>query len=120
VWAGSPCADTHTHTPRTPRSLLPPSGTWALIDLGLARRYVDESGAHAAPRGDASFRGSTTYASVHAHRQQDLSRRDDLWSWFYLLVECVDGEQESGRVVEGVGVAGAAQECLCCLATGLA
>ena len=31
--------------------------------------------------------------AVHAHRQQDQSRRDDLWGWFYCLVELVEGEQ---------------------------
>lgn len=69
-----------------------------LIDFGLARKYVGEDGAHMAPRSDASFRGSTTYASVHAHRNEDLSRRDDLWSWFYMLTELVEGEAGFGGV----------------------
>lgn len=47
------------------------------------------------PRPEASFRGSTAYASVHAHRDEDLSRRDDLWSWFYMLLELVEGEAAS-------------------------
>lgn len=66
-------------------------GKWVLIDFGLARKYVGEDGSHMPPRSDASFRGSTTYASVHAHRNEDLSRRDDLWSWFYMLTELVEG-----------------------------
>jgi tau tubulin kinase len=64
-----------------------------LIDFGLARKYVNEDGSHMAARSDASFRGSTAYASVHAHRNEDLSRRDDLWSWFYMLLELVEGKQ---------------------------
>lgn len=64
-----------------------------LIDFGLARRYVgDHDGRHLSARPDASFRGSTAYASVHAHRNEDLSRRDDLWSWFYMVLELVEGE----------------------------
>jgi tau tubulin kinase len=63
-----------------------------LIDFGLARKYVDEDGKPMAKRTDTAFRGSTTYASVYAHRNEDLSRRDDLWSWFYMLLELVEGE----------------------------
>ena len=62
-----------------------------MIDFGLSRRYVDDDGQPLPERHDTAFRGSTTYASVHAHHGQDLSRRDDLWSWFYILVEMVDG-----------------------------
>lgn len=29
--------------------------------------------------------------AVNCHRQEDQSRRDDLWSWFYCLVELVEG-----------------------------
>lgn len=68
-------------------------GSWRAIDFGLARKHLDEQG-HAYPaRADAAFRGSRTYASVHAHRETDLGRRDDLWSWYYMLVwllQCCD------------------------------
>lgn len=67
------------------------NGTWVTIDFGLARRYVDENGIVMPERQDASFRGSTTYASVFAHDDKDLGRRDDLWSWFYILVEMLEG-----------------------------
>jgi tau tubulin kinase len=66
-------------------------GTWIIIDFGLARRYVDENGNVIPERENASFRGSTTYASVFAHDDKDLGRRDDLWSWFYILVEMLEG-----------------------------
>jgi hypothetical protein len=68
------------------------TGKWVLIDFGLARKYLNDDGSHMEPRPEASFRGSTAYASVHAHRDEDLSRRDDLWSWFYMLLELVEGE----------------------------
>jgi tau tubulin kinase len=67
-------------------------GEWVLIDFGLARKFVDDAGRALAEREDASFRGTTTYASVHAHDDKDLSRRDDLWGWFYMLVELLEGE----------------------------
>jgi hypothetical protein len=30
---------------------------------------------------------------VHAHKDEDLSRRDDLWSWLYMLTELLEGEE---------------------------
>ena len=66
--------------------------TWMLIDFGLARKFVGEDGGVLPERTDSSFRGSTTYASINAHEDRDLGRRDDLWSWFYVLVELLEGE----------------------------
>ena len=47
-------------------------GQWVLIDLGLARKYRDSTGSvlPARPAAKDNFRGSTTYASVHAHTGQ--------------------------------------------------
>jgi tau tubulin kinase len=78
-------------------AISPPSapvaeGRWVLIDFGLARKFVDDKGEVLKERPDASFRGSTTYASVHTHDDKDQSRRDDLWSWYYVLVELLEGE----------------------------
>jgi len=66
-------------------------GSWMLIDFGLARLYLNEKNEVLPPRQDAGFRGSTTYASLNAHEDKDLGRRDDLWSWFYVLVEMIEG-----------------------------
>ncbi|KXZ54417.1 hypothetical protein GPECTOR_5g71 [Gonium pectorale] len=62
-----------------------------LTDFGLARRYLDDAGEVLPERTDTSFRGSTTYASVYAHAEQDLGRRDDLWSWLYCTIELLEG-----------------------------
>jgi len=32
------------------------------------------------------------YASLQAHRREELGRRDDLWSWFYLVLDFIRGE----------------------------
>lgn len=64
---------------------------WVVIDFGLARRFTDDAGAPLAARQDAAFRGSSTYASINAHLESDLGRRDDLWSWFYMTVESLEG-----------------------------
>jgi hypothetical protein len=81
----------HPHTIHT--ILHVPTGTWKIIDFGLARRFKDESGSVLPQRADAAFRGSTTYASIHAHQELDLGRRDDLWSWLYCLVELLGGKE---------------------------
>lgn len=75
----------------TPRTAAVHQGVWHVIDFGLARRYVDDAGMVLPPRPDAAFRGSTTYASLAAHEGEDLGRRDDLWSWLYVVVEMVSG-----------------------------
>ena len=45
----------------------------------------------AAQRAKAQFRGSSKYASIYAHQNEDQGRRDDLWSLFYVLVEFIEG-----------------------------
>lgn len=63
-----------------------------LIDFGLSRVYVNpETGQHLQQRKRVGFRGTRAYASINAHESQDLSRRDDLFSWFYLAYEFLVG-----------------------------
>jgi len=62
-----------------------------LIDWGLARRYVSADGSVRAQRNATGFRGTARYASINSHAGKDLSRRDDLWSVFYILVEFSKG-----------------------------
>ena len=84
-----------------------------MIDFGLARKFVDEQGnatgkaragvapwqqrrltrraRSAAQRPKAQFRGSSKYASIYAHQNEDQGRRDDLWSLFYVLIEFIEG-----------------------------
>jgi serine/threonine protein kinase len=64
----------------------------ALIDFGLVRIFRDQkSGHHERPRQRAGFRGTKTYASLNAHALTDLSRRDDLISWFYVILDIGTG-----------------------------
>ena len=37
------------------------------------------------------FRGTARYASIAAHEGRDLGRVDDVWSLFYILIECLRG-----------------------------
>lgn len=71
-----------------------------VLDFGLARPYtVSGPGSEVRnPRPVAGFRGTVRYASVHAHEHRDLSRRDDLWSLFYMLVEFICGQLPWRRI----------------------
>lgn len=60
-----------------------------LIDFGLARKYTDEHGNLKNSRGNIGFRGSLRYVSVNGHQGKELSRADDLWSLFYVVLELV-------------------------------
>ncbi|KAL1238071.1 putative serine/threonine-protein kinase [Trichinella pseudospiralis] len=62
-----------------------------LIDFGLAKRYIDENGNVRQPRRKPGFRGTSTYASIRAHKQEELGRVDDLWSWLYSVMEMATG-----------------------------
>ena len=62
-----------------------------LLDFGLARRYVDGSGAVKPARPKPGFRGTVRYASLRAHRGEDLGRSDDLISLAYMLLEMGTG-----------------------------
>ena len=63
-----------------------------IVDFGLARRYLEPDGSIRAERRKAGFRGTSRYASLNAHTHKDMSRRDDLWSWYYLIVEFLRGK----------------------------
>eukprot|EP00002_Diphylleia_rotans_P041129 TRINITY_DN9928_c0_g1_i4.p1 TRINITY_DN9928_c0_g1~~TRINITY_DN9928_c0_g1_i4.p1 ORF type:complete len:530 (-),score=69.98 TRINITY_DN9928_c0_g1_i4:140-1729(-) len=62
-----------------------------ILDFGLSRRFLNEDGKVRPERSSVGFRGTGRYASLNAHEGKDLSRRDDLWSLFYCLVEFLRG-----------------------------
>ena len=54
--------------------------------------YVNpNTGQHLQPRKHVGFRGTRAYASIDAHESRDLSRKDDLISWFYITYEFLVG-----------------------------
>lgn len=60
----------------------------ALTDYGLSKFYIDqETGEILPPRHRPGFVGTNKYASLAAHLGEELGRRDDLYSWFYSLIE---------------------------------
>ncbi|VDM96486.1 unnamed protein product [Thelazia callipaeda] len=63
-----------------------------LIDYGLAQRYIsdDEARIHIAFEKERRLIGTTTYASINSHKGYTLSRRDDLESLGYILIEFIN------------------------------
>ncbi|KAI9098726.1 kinase-like domain-containing protein, partial [Phlyctochytrium arcticum] len=62
-----------------------------MIDFGLSRKFVSGGGIIREARQKVGFRGTSRYASLRAHKGQDLGPVDDLWTFFYLLVEFTTG-----------------------------
>ncbi|KAL3118756.1 hypothetical protein niasHT_009604 [Heterodera trifolii] len=63
-----------------------------LIDFGLARRYISQSGRFRRERSKTHFRGTPMYASIAAHARADYCRADDIESWFYTMVDMYTGK----------------------------
>jgi len=63
-----------------------------ILDFGMARQYRKENGEHHRPREAAGFRGTFLYASIDTHKGRDQGRKDDVESWFYMLVEMTTGD----------------------------
>jgi casein kinase 1 len=63
-----------------------------LIDFGLAKLYCDKTTKqHMSANMQHAFVGTTQYSSTNSHLELAPSRRDDLESWFYCVVEFLNG-----------------------------
>jgi serine/threonine protein kinase len=63
-----------------------------VIDFGLAKRYRDpQTHIHIPHRDGYPLIGSTRFASINAHLGVELSRRDDIESFAYILIYFMRG-----------------------------
>jgi tau tubulin kinase len=63
-----------------------------LLDLGTARKFVSEDGSIKKQRALVGFRTNTLkYAPLAFHENRELSRKDDIEAWLYMLVEFIRG-----------------------------
>jgi len=63
-------------------------GVVYLVDFGLAKQHLKANDSTpVTPWKHAEFRGTVSFASLNAHLGIDLSWRDDLWSWFFVLLD---------------------------------
>uniref|UniRef100_A0A1I7Y7H9 non-specific serine/threonine protein kinase n=1 Tax=Steinernema glaseri TaxID=37863 RepID=A0A1I7Y7H9_9BILA len=62
-----------------------------LLDFGLARNFaVEKSNGNwvvRRARATSEFRGTVRYCSPTMHEKKEQGRKDDLWSWLYMLIE---------------------------------
>ncbi|WKX96777.1 hypothetical protein Q1695_012878 [Nippostrongylus brasiliensis] len=58
-----------------------------ILDFGMCRRFVDSKNVMLQPRRKAPFRGTPRYAPIASHMGKEHSRKDDVESWFYMLVD---------------------------------
>lgn len=63
-----------------------------ILDFGLARKFINDRGVIRTPRSAAGFRGTVRYAPLNAHLSRELSRKDDLETWFYQQIEITKGK----------------------------
>ena len=76
------------------------SSVCVMIDFGLSKKFRSSNGEIRPARDSPGFRGTARYASVNAHLEQDLGRRDDLWSLFYVIIELSLGSLPWSRMKE--------------------
>ncbi len=59
------------------------------MDFGLAVKHInpDTGLPNAKDLTNNRFKGTISYASLNAHHFEDLSRRDDMWSFFFIVLE---------------------------------
>lgn len=68
----------------------PDSEDLYLVDFGLAKDHISAEGEVYPPRSTTEFRGTLPYASLAAHFKKELGRKDDLWSFFFSMLEMLD------------------------------
>jgi len=72
-----------------------------VLDLGMVREFRRADGQLHRPRESAPFRGNIKYASINALRQQEQGRCDDLWAWFYKILDLTCGSLPWPPLAEG-------------------
>ncbi|KAI6239000.1 Tau-tubulin kinase 1 [Aphelenchoides fujianensis] len=60
-----------------------------LLDFGIARRIVNDENRIKGPRSYVGFKGTVRFASINCHKNLELGPKDDIESWFYLLLDLV-------------------------------
>lgn len=61
------------------------------FQFGLCRFYRHDDGRMRRPREKTGFKGTLRYAPLSCHRGEEMCRRDDLWSWLYMVIEMISG-----------------------------
>ena len=65
-----------------------------IVDFGLAKKHLDNENAPLPKRKNADFRGTVSFASLNAHNNIDLARRDDMWSLYFTMLDFLNVKLE--------------------------
>jgi serine/threonine protein kinase len=65
-----------------------------IVDFGLAKKHLNNDMQVMPKRKKADFRGTVSFASLNAHNNIDLSRRDDLWSFYFTMLDFLNEKLE--------------------------
>ncbi|KAI6197409.1 Protein kinase domain-containing protein [Aphelenchoides besseyi] len=60
-----------------------------LLDFGIARKYLNENNQLKTPRKEVGFKGTVRFASINCHKNVELGPKDDVESWFYLVLDMI-------------------------------
>ncbi|CEF64914.1 Casein kinase I [Strongyloides ratti] len=82
-----------------------------LVDFGLAKKYRKTDGSIIPKRDYANFRGTVRYASLNAHKRNDLGRIDDFWSIYFIAVENFIGNLPWRNIIDKEEVGYMKKEC---------
>ncbi len=61
-----------------------------LIDFGISQKYQDENLNHLPFKENVNFKGNVIFSSKNAFAHYSLSRRDDIISFVYLIIFCIN------------------------------
>ncbi len=65
-----------------------------IVDFGLAKKHLDSENTPLPKRKNADFRGTVSFASLNAHNNIDLARRDDMWSLYFTMLDFLNEKLE--------------------------
>uniref|UniRef100_A0A914QAX7 Protein kinase domain-containing protein n=1 Tax=Panagrolaimus davidi TaxID=227884 RepID=A0A914QAX7_9BILA len=66
-----------------------------LYDLGMSRSFTEHHGNLREPRSNIGMRGTDEWASLSAELGKDQGPVDDLWGWFYVMIEWMNCTSKS-------------------------
>lgn len=67
------------------------AGQVYILDFGLSKNYIDQRQRHIPHRQGDGFVGSPAFSSINSHFGSELSRRDDMESLAYVLIQLLHG-----------------------------
>lgn len=60
-----------------------------ILDFGIARKITKQGSELKTPRSVVGFKGTVRFASLACHKNEDMGKKDDCESWFYLLLDLI-------------------------------